>query len=150
MNRGIDLRFNDETQLQVLFSDGKLMQYDMKNLFDEYPIYMELKDRKIFTSGKLVGYGIIWTDDIDIAIEEIYDNGIYIRNEPIPGNLQLGEELAFARAEANMSQHKLSQLTGIDQSDISKIERGMANPSFKTLCRLADGLNLKCEIRFVK
>lgn len=58
--------------------------------------------------------------------------------------------LAEMRKELALSQKKLSELTGIDQSDISKIERGAANPSIATLQRLADGMGVSLKIEFVK
>ena len=45
-----------------------------------------------------------------------------------------------------ISQKELSDLTGIDQSDISKIERGIANPSVNTLSRIAQALGAKLQI----
>ena len=53
-----------------------------------------------------------------------------------------------ARNTVNMSQQELSQRTGIAQSDISKLENGNANPSIKTLRRLAEGLGMKLKITF--
>lgn len=44
---------------------------------------------------------------------------------------------------------ELSENTGIYQADISKIERGMANPSLLTLKRLADGLGMQLNIEFI-
>ena len=44
------------------------------------------------------------------------------------------------RAMMGMSQKQLSAITGINQSDISKIERGIANPSVATLERIAKAL----------
>jgi hypothetical protein len=35
-----------------------------------------LKDKELFKSGKLEKYGIIWTDELDLDGEEIYQNGI--------------------------------------------------------------------------
>ena len=54
-----------------------------------------------------------------------------------------------ARQEKNISQQELADATGIDRADISKIENGNANPSLKTIKRLAEGLGKKVEIRFV-
>ena len=58
--------------------------------------------------------------------------------------------VAKARAFKGLSQKELSALTGIDQSDISKIERGLSNPSVLTLKRIADALggNLSIQITF--
>lgn len=54
-----------------------------------------------------------------------------------------------AREEKNISQQELADATGIDRADISKIENGNANPSLKTIKRVAEGLGKKVEIRFV-
>ena len=54
-----------------------------------------------------------------------------------------------ARQERNISQQELADATGIDRADISKIENGNANPSLKTIKRVAEGLGKKVEIRFV-
>jgi len=54
-----------------------------------------------------------------------------------------------ARTKAGMTQKQLSERTGIAQGDISKLENGSANPSIKTLQRLAAGMNMKLELRFV-
>ena len=41
---------------------------------------------------------------------------------------------------------EIANLTGIDQSDIYKLERGVANPSVNTLKRIADALDMKLNI----
>ena len=41
--------------------------------------------------------------------------------------------------EKNLTQIELSQLSGITQADLSKIENGNANPSLNTLLKLAKG-----------
>jgi transcriptional regulator with XRE-family HTH domain len=43
----------------------------------------------------------------------------------------------------------LAELTGINQADISKIEKGNANPSVRTLQRLAAGMDMNIKIEFV-
>jgi transcriptional regulator with XRE-family HTH domain len=54
-----------------------------------------------------------------------------------------------ARKITGLTQKQLSEKTGITQGDISKIERGEANPSLRTLKRLASGMNTKLKIEFV-
>ena len=46
-----------------------------------------------------------------------------------------------ARKESGMTQQELSARTGIAQSDISKLENGNANPSLRTLKRLAAAIS---------
>lgn len=54
-----------------------------------------------------------------------------------------------ARKQKNMTQKELAERTGIDQSDISKIERGVANPSLSTLKRLAEGMDTVLRLQFI-
>ena len=54
-----------------------------------------------------------------------------------------------ARKKCNMTQKELAEKTGIDQSDISKIERGNANPSLSTLKRLAEGMEMILKLEFI-
>ena len=57
--------------------------------------------------------------------------------------------MAEARRSTGITQEELSQRTGIAQSDISKLENGNANPSLKTLKRLADGLGMTLKVEFL-
>lgn len=54
-----------------------------------------------------------------------------------------------ARIQAGLTQRQLSEKTGISQADISRLEHGTANPSLKTLQRIATALNRKIQIEFV-
>ena len=119
----------------------------MSVLFRKYPQLKALEDRTLFLSGKLMGtYGIVWNDELDIETETIYQEGELVRKEkPIPPN-SAAEAVAYARAKADLSQKQLSELTGIDQSDISKIERGTYNPSVATLERIANALGRRLTI----
>ena len=55
-----------------------------------------------------------------------------------------------ARKESGLTQKQLSERTGITQADISRLEKGNANPSLRTLRRLAAGMNMRIQLRFVK
>lgn len=48
--------------------------------------------------------------------------------------------VAAARSQSGLSQKQLAAATGIDQADISRIERGLANPAVSTLERIAKAL----------
>ncbi|MFI3255654.1 MAG: helix-turn-helix transcriptional regulator [Eubacteriales bacterium] len=54
-----------------------------------------------------------------------------------------------ARKERNMTQEQLANETGIDRADISKLERGEANPTIASLERIAEGLGMKLKLEFV-
>lgn len=138
--KAVDLRFLSGTSLAVTFEDGKVKQYDMACLFEKYPQLKALEDRALFLSGKLMGaYGIYWNDDLDIDAETIYEDGRLVRTEA-PANPMLAHAVAAARAKAGLTQKQVATLAGIDQSDFSKIERGIANPSVSTLERIAKAM----------
>lgn len=148
-HKAVDLEFKDGTEFELTFSTGEVKCFDMASLIDKYPAISVLNNRNLFLSGKLSGgYGIIWNDEIDIEAETVYEEGTLVRTEKLAGCHAVADALLAARAKAGMSQAELSAASGIDQSDISKIERGLANPSVQTLSRLANGLGAKLEISF--
>ena len=53
-----------------------------------------------------------------------------------------------ARRIKGITQKQLSEKTGIAQSDISRLEHGNANPSIRTLQRLASGMDMILKIEF--
>lgn len=59
------------------------------------------------------------------------------------------QALIDARKSCNLTQKELAERTGIDQSDISKIETGNANPALSTLKRLAAGMDMVLKLEFV-
>lgn len=61
----------------------------------------------------------------------------------------LVRSIAAARKNSHMTQKELAEATGIDQSDISKIETGNANPALSTLMRLAEGMGTILHLEFV-
>ena len=56
--------------------------------------------------------------------------------------VKVGELLHAARETAGYSQRDLDELTGIDTSNISKYERGIALPNLGSLIRLASALGV--------
>ena len=54
-----------------------------------------------------------------------------------------------ARKKQNITQKQLSEMTGITQADISRIENGTRNPSLSMLKRLAEGLGMRLKLEFV-
>lgn len=69
--------------------------------------------------------------------------------EALASEYELAKMLIACRNADNLTQKQLSELTGIDQADISKIENGNANPSIKTLTRIASAMNMNLKIEFV-
>ena len=53
------------------------------------------------------------------------------------------------REENGMTQKRLSDITGITQADISRLESGTAMPSRRTLKRLAAGMGMALKLECV-
>ena len=62
---------------------------------------------------------------------------------------QIMRAIAEGRAEKDMTQKQLAEVTGITQADISRLESGTANPSLRTLKRLAAGMGMALNVEFV-
>ena len=54
-----------------------------------------------------------------------------------------------ARKEQGLTQKQLSELTGISQADISRIENGTRNPSLEMIKRLATGMGMRLKLEFI-
>ncbi|WP_353954986.1 helix-turn-helix domain-containing protein [uncultured Eubacterium sp.] len=139
--------------LQVVFQNGIEKKYDVKNLYEIFPQLKELEsDNKLYkkVDVDVGGYGISWNDDLDLDAEEIWNNGIETgKIIDIDIYSKIGSEVSRARAYSKITQKQLSEKTGIYQADISKIERGIGNPSIATLKRIAEGLGMELNIEFV-
>ncbi|MGN1347764.1 MAG: helix-turn-helix domain-containing protein [Acutalibacteraceae bacterium] len=62
---------------------------------------------------------------------------------------QIIKAMIDTRNKKDMTQKQLADITGIPQADISRLENGNANPSLRTLQRLADGMGMKLKLEFV-
>ncbi|MCR5067825.1 MAG: helix-turn-helix transcriptional regulator [Erysipelotrichaceae bacterium] len=84
----------------------------------------------------------------DTLKEDLRDPEFRKEWEALQPELQIIMALIEARKQTGITQKELSEKTGIAQADISKLENGNANPSLKTLKRLAEGLGKKLVIEF--
>ena len=148
MQRAIKLVLKETTIIDVYYLDGTVKRFDVLSLTDKYPQFHELKNRELFLQGRLMGWSaIVWNDELDIDTEYIYEDGIDVSNEYNDiENVVLGHKIKLKRLKLELSQEELAEKVGIDQSDLSKIEKGNANPSIKTISRIAKGLDSKAFI----
>lgn len=64
--------------LDVIFINGHHKIYDVKPLFDRWVIFHQLEDIKGLFDQVVVdagGYGICWSDDIDLECNELWYSG---------------------------------------------------------------------------
>lgn len=63
--------------------------------------------------------------------------------------LELGQKIRALRLQHGLTLHKLAQATGVSQSLISQVERGLASPSITTLRRIAGALDVPIAALFL-
>lgn len=62
---------------------------------------------------------------------------------------QIIQAMLDTRKAKDLTQKQLAEITGIPQADIRRLENGSANPSLKTLQRLAAGMGMQLKLEFV-
>lgn len=146
-HKAIKLYLKEGTTIDILFLDGKTKRYDVLKMSKKYSKLNDLKDRKIFLSGKLFGWGgVIWNDELDLDANVIYEDGEDVESEENATEIILGFLIKQARLEKQLTQEELSNLIDIDQADLSKIENGKLCPSLSTIKRISKGLNTSLHI----
>ena len=81
--------------------------------------------------------------------EQLEDEEIRKEYENMQPEFDVIRAIVEARTSMNLTQQQLAEKTGINQSDISKLENGTRNPSVNLLKRLADGMDMMLKIEFV-
>lgn len=133
--------------IRALFSDGVTKEYDVTMYSPQYPGYEQLKNPNFFQKAKLLSHCTVYfSDEVDIDSNTIYNDGKTVESEENAYQILLGYELKEARLSKFLSQEQLSELTGIKQGDISKLEKGLMNPSMKTIKRITDACGKKLKI----
>ena len=62
---------------------------------------------------------------------------------------QIMRAIVEGRDEQALTQKQLSEMTGITQADISRIENGTRNPSLNMIKRLAKGMGMRLKLEFI-
>lgn len=148
MITAIKLVLKEGTTFDLYYLDGVVKRYDILWLAQKFPQLNALKDRKLFLQGRLLGWSAVqWNDELDISTEDPYYDGVDVTSEyDDVANAIIGYRIKQKRLELGLSQAELALRAGIDQSDLSKIEKGNANPSIKMLYRIVRGLDGKMSI----
>ena len=68
----------DTHQLLITFTNGEKKLYDCHTLLQYSSLFAPLKEYNFFNSCVVDtgGYGIIWSDELDISSEELWHNGV--------------------------------------------------------------------------
>lgn len=85
----------------------------------------------------------------DFLEEQLKDPNVKAEYDALEPEFTVIEAIMKARIETGITQKELAQKTGISQADISRLERGIGNPSLNTLKRVAEALGKKLELKLV-
>lgn len=85
----------------------------------------------------------------DYLNEQMKDPAFKEEWDALEPEFTIMQAMIDARKASGLTQKQLSERTGIAQADISKLESGNANPSLKTLQRLAAGMGMKVKVEFL-
>ena len=85
----------------------------------------------------------------DFLQEQLQDPEFFREYTALQPERAVIQAIIDARKNSGITQKELSERTGIAQGDISKLENGNANPSVRTLQRLANGMGMTLKIEFL-
>jgi transcriptional regulator with XRE-family HTH domain len=85
----------------------------------------------------------------DFLQEQLQDSEFRKEYEALQPEHAVVQAIIDARKNAGLTQKELSERTGIAQGDISKLENGNANPSIRTLQRLAAAMGMTLKVEFL-
>ncbi len=88
--------------------------------------------------------------DFDRYLEKQLENPEFRKEwDDLDPEYNMIQAIIDARKKSHLTQKQLAERTGIDQSDISKLETGNANPTLQVLKRLADGMDMVLKLEFI-
>ena len=85
----------------------------------------------------------------EMLAKQMKDEEFKKEYEAIQPEMDVIRAIVDARTSQNLTQKELSERTGINQADISKLENGTKNPSINLLKRWAEGMGMTLKIEFV-
>lgn len=124
-------------RLLAFFTDGAARLYDMVPLVKRTATFKPLKENELFEQVCVDagGYGISWSDDIDLSANEIYENGSQIDAAAL-GRQSLLRSIVAARKESGLSQLALQNASGVKQPVIARMESAATNPQLDTILKV--------------
>ncbi|MCU7584082.1 DUF2442 domain-containing protein [Adlercreutzia muris] len=123
-------------RLLGFFPGQEARLYDMGKLIEEHPAFAPLRNDDLFRDVRIDagGYGISWSDEIDLSSSEIYECGTALDVAAIE-KAALLREIVAARQGAGLSQNAVEEASGIRQPVIARMETAATNPRLDTILR---------------
>lgn len=101
---------------------------------------------QIIRTGRRINMGKNFRETLN---EQLKDPEFRAEWEALEPERQIIRAIIDGREANDLTQKQLAEATGITQADISRLENGTANPSLRTLKRLASGMGMQLKIEFV-
>lgn len=105
-NKVKDVYALPDMKLNVLFANGTTKTYDASSLSERLPAFKAIEDEAFFQGVDVDagGYGISWSDCLDISCDELWSNGVVSKTP-------FDDLMSFADA---------SELWGLSESTLRK------------------------------
>lgn len=88
--------------------------------------------------------------DLQKLTEELMQDPEFKKEyDALQPEMDITRAILDARIRAGLTQRQLSEKSGISQADISRLEKGVRNPSLALLMRLAEAMDSTLKIEFV-
>ena len=84
----------------------------------------------------------------DLLKEQLKDPQFKAEWDALEPEYTIVQAIIDARKRSGLTQKELSDRSGINQADISRIERGVGNPSLRTIKRLASSMGMTVKLEF--
>ena len=84
----------------------------------------------------------------DLLKEQLKDPQFKAEWDALEPEYAIVQAIIDARKRSGLTQKELSDRSGINQADISRIERGVGNPSLRTITRLASSMGMTVKLEF--
>lgn len=127
----------ENLKLLVWFQGGDARIYDVAPLLKKWEAFEALQDDSLFEQVRVDagGYGISWNDEIDLAGNELYENGLPV---DIAGQekSRIVKAVADARKDARLSQAAAEEASGVRQPVIARMEHGDTSPRLDTVLKV--------------
>lgn len=135
-------------RLHILFQDGLLKELDMNPFIEKYECFSVFKNNQEFFNNVYValgGYGIFWNDDIVLDIKDIEKEGKIIDPKTDFYNVStaLIDYIVAYRRKHNLTQLDVSNISGVAQPCIARIESKKTDPQLSTFVKIVNSLGLK-------
>lgn len=132
--------------LLITFADGTKKIYDARPLLEK-PIYAQLKNPAFFLKAEVDCDTVVWSDDIDIAPEHLYECSQLVENTSTPDKYIIAiDELIKLRKSRGFTQKELAKAANLTQSAIARLESKTAIPQLDTFLKVAAALNYEFKL----